>query len=88
MGACAILIFFYAVNVYRVISHTVALQKVTTSLTSIGSAVGDLDAHYLALSSQVTPDSLSKYGLTQTQVSEFISRTSTLGTVATIGHEL
>ncbi|MEA2715519.1 MAG: hypothetical protein QOG91_547 [Candidatus Parcubacteria bacterium] len=86
--ACAVFAYVYAVNIYRVISHTVALEKIEKEAASLSGAVGLLDSEYLDLSSKITPDNLKAYGFSEGQVSAYISRTSSLGSVALRGHEL
>ena len=88
LAVCALLVIAYAVNVYSVISHTVALQKVQAETSALTSDTEKLDSQYLGLSRTVTPDNLRKYGLQEGQVSAYISRTASLGSVAVRGHEL
>jgi len=57
-------------------------------MASLAGTVQRLDSEYLELSSKVTPDNLKAYGFSQGQVSAYISRTSSLGSVALRGHEL
>ena len=76
IGAALLAAVSYTVNVYSVISHTVALQGIQKQETVLASAVSDLDARYLDLGSAVTPDSLAEYGLTQGTVSAYIPRQS------------
>lgn len=85
--ACAAFAYIYAMNIYAVVSHTVALEKVEKQTASLAGAVEKLDSQYLELSSKVTPDNLKAYGFTQGKVSTYIPRTSSLG-VALRGHEL
>lgn len=81
---------FYAVNLYTVISHTVAIGEIERETSLVIGARNDLDAQYLDLGSAATPDTLAKYGLTAGKISAFISRTSPTasaptGVVATRG---
>ena len=85
--ACAVFAYIYAVNIYRVISHTIALEEVQKETASLSGAGGLLDSQYLELSSKITPDNLKAYGFSEGQVSQYISRTSSLGRVALGGHE-
>jgi hypothetical protein len=78
----------YAVNIYKVISRTVALESVEKQIASLTTSVDGLDSQYLGLTSKISPDTLSDYGLSQGQVSVFISRTTSLGSVASRDHEL
>jgi cell division protein FtsL len=85
---CLIMVFAYALNVYLVISRTVAVQKVRGQIMTLESEVEDLDSQYLALLSEITPDSLKQYGFVQGKVSAYISRNTRLGRVVISGHEL
>jgi hypothetical protein len=91
-GACILMIIFYILNVYGVISHTVALKGIEGRATVLSGEINRLDSRYLALSSAVTPDQLSAYGLSAGNVSAYIVRpasTASLGTLAAaVGHEL
>ncbi|MBU6231091.1 MAG: hypothetical protein KGI45_03880 [Patescibacteria group bacterium] len=89
--ASSCLAAIYVLNIYSVVSKTVALQRTEKQIASLSQGVEDLDSQYLALSSKITPDSLKEYGLSQVQVSEYISRSSTLGVsqlAVSGGHEL
>ena len=85
IASCMLMILIYAVNVYSMISRTVAMQKIETQAAVLDTKVAALDTQYLGLSSAITPDSLSAYGLDQGQVSEFITRATR--PVAMSGHE-
>jgi len=82
----AVMALLYIMNVYAVISRTVAIQKVNAEIVSTESAVESLDAQYLRLSSKITPDSLDAYGMSQGRVSEYISKASSaaLGRAASV----
>ena len=88
MAACLVCAVIYAANVYSVISHTVALQKIETQSASIESSVRSLDGKYLELSGNITPDLLRSHGFTSGSVSAYITRSASLGSVAISGHEL
>ena len=88
LAVCAVLTVAYAINVYKVVSKTVALQKVQAETATLTSDTEKLDSQYLDLSRTITPDNLKKYGLEEGQVSAYISRTASLGSVAVRGHEL
>jgi hypothetical protein len=88
LAGCALLVMLYALYVYQVISHTVALQKAEMSMTALSTKVDSLDAKYLELSSKLTPDALASYGMTPGQVSQYISKSNSLSRVAFGGHEL
>lgn len=85
--ACACMALYYGANVYAMVSRTIALDSLKVKTTELSSAVGKLDSTYLELSRGVTPDKLSAYGLMQTKVSEFISRSNTSKYVAVSTHE-
>ena len=86
--SCGFLLTLYALNVYAVISHTVAVESLEKQSAALSTSVDSLDAKYLELSSKATPDALADYGYIQGQVSAFISRTTSLGSLATRAHEL
>ncbi len=88
LAVCAMMVLVYAFNLYRVISHTIALQQVGTQTATIDAAINTLDTQYIALSHSITPDSIKTHGLDQAPVSTFISRTTSLGRIALSGHEL
>ena len=85
--ACIVTALFYVVNLYQVITNTVALQQISRDTRSLNTSVQNLDSQYLGLSKAITADSIQARGYEQVTVSAFISRT-TLGRVALVGHEL
>lgn len=85
--ACILCALFYAVNLYRVISHTIALQQISRETKTLNTSVQSLDAQYLGIAKTITTDTIRARGYDQVPVSAFISRTS-LGRVAIAGHEL
>jgi len=87
MGAIALLLMLYGINLYSTVSNTVTMQHIQKSISELSANVENLDAQYLELSSRVTPDKLSSFDLAPGQVSYFISRSSSLGLVAVGGHE-
>jgi hypothetical protein len=87
IAACALFLMIYSLNVYRVVSRTVALKSVENQTATLTTAVDGLDSQYLQLTSKLSPDTLHDYGLSQGQVSAFISRTTSLGSVASRDHE-
>lgn len=87
LTVCAILMAVYVYNIFKVISNSVALEKVQKEMMALNSKVDSLDSQYLELSSAITPDNLNHYGLQQVKVSSYISRSASLG-IATGGHEL
>lgn len=88
LATSIMLVATYAINLYRVISHTIALQRVTTQVAALDGAVNKLDGQYIALSHTITPDAVAARGFDQGKVSAFISRTASLGRIALVGHEL
>ncbi|MEK7609518.1 MAG: hypothetical protein AAB470_00155 [Patescibacteria group bacterium] len=85
---CVVLALGYAVNLYYVISKTVALQRINAETTTLSAEIQGLDAKYLSISGTITPDIFRKYDLNKGQVSAFISRTTLLGRADLTGHEL
>jgi protein involved in ribonucleotide reduction len=85
---CAMLLCFYAFNVYSLVRHTVALQNVNHDIASISGDLSELNTQYLTLTDSITPESMQKFGMVPAQVSEYISRNSSLGRVAMRGNEL
>lgn len=88
LAASAVCAFIYAINLYRVISHTIALRQVTAEMASLDASMSKLDARYISISHTITPDSLAARGFEQGKVSAFISRTASLGRIASAGYEL
>ena len=96
MAACLVLATVYAFNVYRLVSHTVALQKLQATSSSLENNVQKLDSEYLTLSSKITPDTIKQHGFKEGEVTAYISRTpltakgadTTFSRVAVGGHEL
>ncbi len=91
LGTCAISAVFYAINLYSLISHTVAMQQTEGRAVLLASALSSLDAEYLKLTSAITPDALAEHGLVPGQVSLYITRpaaTAAIGNLAAHGHEL
>ena len=88
MAACLVFALGYAINLYRVISHTITLQHMNSQSVALSADIQKLDSQYLSVVSKITVDNLSSYGFTQGQVSEFVSRSSSLGRVAMAAHEL
>lgn len=84
---CIIMIFGYAFNIYRTISHTVALQSVTKEKNKTEVIIQDLDTKYLAEYAKITPEFLINYGFISSNSKTFITRTSSLGLVSLLGNE-
>lgn len=83
---------WYAINLYSLVSRTVALHQTEKSIASVSNQVSDLDTQYLKLTSAITPDQLAAYGLSAGKVAAYIKRTqstaSLLPALAQGGHEL
>ncbi len=88
LGACALLGMIYSINLFSMISNTIAVKNLRSESNQIARSLEELDGQYLAISSNITPDKLSRYGLEQGKVSLFITKTASLGRVALSGHEL
>ena len=91
LGLSAIFAIFYAVNLYSMVSHTVALRQTESAISSVSNALGELDSQYLKLSSAITPDALAEHGLSAGHVSLYIKRsaaTASIPTLAQGGYEL
>lgn len=82
---------FYAINLYNLVSHTVAMQQTERRTVLLSSALSSLDAEYLKLTAAITPDTLAEHGLVPGQVSLYITRpaaTASINSLAAGGHEL
>ena len=88
IGVCVFMVGIYMFNVYRMISNTVAMEKIVTQTTELQSKVQALDGQYLQLSGKITPDTLKTRGFVQGKVSAYIPRNASLGSVARVAHEL
>ena len=77
MAACALMALVYGMNLYGVISRTVALENVNKQIAAVSGKVQTLDAQDLSLSQTVaSQEALKAHGLSQGQVSQYISRSS------------
>jgi hypothetical protein len=90
--ASALCAAFYAMNLYSLVSRTVALRHVESQLTAVSGAISDLDATYLTLTSAITPDTLAAHGFTAGKVTAYIMRSEATAfaqptLVARAGHE-
>ena len=83
LSTCAVLLVIYGINVYMVISHTIALQKTEAEVAQVSSTVAGLDAHYLQLSGNITPAILKAHGFDQGQATAYITHSSSLGVAMT-----
>ena len=86
-GLCLVLVLGYAINIYRIVSHTVAFKQVQVQTASVETAVQNLDAEYATLSKQITPDVFMANGFYSGKVKIFIPRTTSL-VVSMAGNEL
>ena len=86
----AVFAIVYAVNLYRLVSYSVALRQVTTETATINTALDVLDADYSSISKNITLDTIHTRGFGQTEVSDFIPRAVSLGLgrLSSAGHEL
>lgn len=85
---CAILASLYTFNIYKMVSYSVALQRVEVESLKLATAVQKLDTQYIELSNKVTPDLVRSYGMSEGKVANYISRTASLGVVSLSGYEL
>ncbi|MEI8249117.1 MAG: hypothetical protein WCG07_01325 [Candidatus Taylorbacteria bacterium] len=88
MATCLVLLALYGINVYMVISHTMAVQSSEKSIATLGSTVARLDAQYLDLSKGITPATLQAHGFSQGQAESYIHRTTSIGQAHIAGNEL
>jgi hypothetical protein len=86
--ACMVMTCIYAINLYKVISHSLALQNITKEQASLNSSIQSLDAEYISLSGKITLEMLHNYGFDQGDVSAFIPRKASLGSMTIAGYEL
>lgn len=84
----AIFLLSYCFGVYKVITHTVSLQKSESLSQELSLQVQSLDKKYMELSSDITPETIAKYGLHEVEVKNFIAKNSSFGRLARSGHEL
>ncbi len=70
---------FYAFNIYSIVSHTVAIEKIESRVTTLQSSVQKLEAQYISLSNKITPEMINHFGLHESKVSAYIERTHVLG---------
>ncbi len=87
LATCVVFALLYAMNLYRIISHTVALQQVATQARMVETATQELDAQYLSISNTISPGNIGSYGFMQGEVQAFISRSNSSERVALAGHE-
>lgn len=85
---CVLTALIYAANLYRVISHTIALQDTSSQMASVNASIDVLDGQYLSVSRTITPDTVTAHGFDNGKVSAFISRTTSLGRVTMAGNGL
>lgn len=85
---CAVATLWYGINVYSAISRTIAAENITKEASALSNTVNQLGSDYIKLSHSASPNALTQYGMKLGQVSAYIPRTTSLGTVALSGHEL
>jgi hypothetical protein len=88
LGACMLLALVYIANIYRVISHSVALQHIEVASNEVAGTVEELDTKYIELSNRITPDLVRSRGMSEGKVTSYISRSTSLGVVSMSGYEL
>ena len=88
LATCLLLVVVYGINVYVVISRTMALQQTERSIASVHSVVSELDANYLGLSGNITPATLSAHGFIQGHAESYIHKTASIGQANKGGNEL
>jgi hypothetical protein len=82
LAACVLFALIYGANLYNVISRTVALQKVEAETKTVDDSVQSLDAKYISLSGNITPEMAKNYGLREAPVTDYINRVTSLSRVA------
>ncbi len=87
--SAAALMVFYAIQVYVVVSRTVAVEKLENHIAMLSSDLNKLDSTYLGMSRSITPDMMADYGLTAGEVTAYIqpSPSAAAGVLAAAGHE-
>lgn len=82
------MVMFYILNIYKVISTSVAVGQAETHLSQLENEVQSLDSKYIELSNRITPELVHSKGMIEGTVTSYISRTTSLGVVSLGGHEL
>lgn len=78
---CLVAVFIYGINLYMTVSRTVAIRSLEAEISKIDETVKQLDGQFIALSSKITPELAGRYGLSETEVSAYINKTTSLGVV-------
>jgi len=86
--ACLFVAIIYGFNLYNAISLTVSLQKIDKNVEEVKGRVQSLEAKYISLSSNITPEMAKNYGLHEVPVTAYINRNNPLGAVVSIKSEL
>lgn len=73
----------YACNLYNIITRTVAAERLEKEIVKTGVKVQALDAEYISLTKEITPEMAKKYGLETNSVSIYIPRSRSLGALDT-----
>jgi len=87
IGVCALLVFAYCINVYTVIAKSTDANTVLKQAQTLENSVKNLDSEYIKMTSNMTPNTLSSYGLSEGKVAAFITKTPATGIVALGGYE-
>jgi hypothetical protein len=88
MAGAIFMAILYAINVYSIVSRTVAMKDIESKAAKLQSSVQDLDAQYISLTNKITPDMARHYGLEESQVTAYIPRTPSLGSAQTLSRGL
>lgn len=77
LAGVALMAVMYGLNLYGVVTRTVAIERASKDAVALSSSVQSLDAKYLELSQSVAaPSALKSHGLSRGEVSQYISRSS------------
>lgn len=80
IAACALMAVMYGLNLYGVVSRTVAIEQTNKQAAALATSVQSLDAKYLELSQSVAaPSALAARRLSRGEVSQYISRSPSAG---------
>ncbi len=86
-AACIMATLWYGINVYEAVSRTIAAEHISSQANALNNSVNDLGTQYMKLENSASPSLLSSYGMTVSQVTAYIPRTASLGSVALSSHE-
>lgn len=85
---CLFMAFLYGYNMYLVISRTIVAQNIDKQTATLQASVQNLDAQYITLSNNVDPSMAKNYGLHESNVAVYISRTASVGTANAVVTQL